>query len=243
MQLADRVALVTGAARRVGRAIAVRLALAGCGVAVHYCHSAADAEDTAALCRAASGPAATFAADLSNPAAPPELVARVLARFGRLDILVNNASTFEPMTLDQFNLVDWERTLRVNLTAPLQLAYAARTALQAARGRVVNLCDSATARAWPDHLAYIVSKGALEKLTRALARALAPEVNVVGVAPGVAAWPDRYDQATRDRLTARIPLRRAGSPEDVAAAVEFLLRDGDYITGTILPVDGGRHLR
>ncbi len=88
----------------------------------------------------------------------------------------------------------------------------------------------------------MVSKGALETLTRTLARALAPEVNVVGLAPGVAAWPQHYDQATRDRLTARIPLRRAGTPDDVAAAVEFLLRDGDYITGVILPIDGGRHL-
>ncbi len=242
MELTGTIALVTGAARRVGRAIALRLARAGCGVAVHYHRSAAEAEETAALCRAAGRSAETFAADLCEPAAPPELVARVLARYGRLDILINNASIFEPMTLEQFTLDDWERTLRVNLTAPLQLVYAARAALRAAHGRVVNLCDVSTARVWPDHLAYMVSKGALETLTRVLARALAPEINVVSIAPGVAAWPDRYDRATRDRLTAKIPLRRAGSPEDVAAAVDFLLREGDYITGVILPVDGGRHL-
>lgn len=242
MELTERVVLVTGAGRRVGRAIAQRLAEAGCRIAVHYRDSAADALATAEQCRAAGGAAEVFGADLADPQATAQLVRRVLERFGRLDVLVNNASVFEPMSLEQFNLADWERTLRINLTAPLVLAHAAREALRQSRGRVVNLCDAATARAWSDHLAYIVSKGALETLTRALARALAPEVNVVGVAPGVAAWPDGYDQATRERLTAQIPLQRAGTPADIAAAIHFLLREGDYVTGVVLPVDGGRHL-
>ena len=242
MELAERVVLVTGAARRVGRAIARRLAEAGCRVAVHYRSSAEDARVTAEQCRAAGGAAEMFDADLADPQAAAELVQRVLERFGRLDVLVNNASVFEPMTIGQFSLADWERTLRINLTAPLVLAHAARSALRLTRGRIVNLCDVAVQRAWPGHVAYIVSKGALEVLTRVLARALAPEVNVVGVAPGVAAWPDSYDRATRDRLTAPIPLQRAGSPEDIAAAVHFLLREGDYVTGAIVPVDGGRHL-
>jgi pteridine reductase len=146
------------------------------------------------------------------------------------------------MTLEQFTVADWERTLRINLTAPMVLAHAARDALRQAGGRIINLCDAAIRRPWRGHLAYIVSKGALETLTQVLARAFAPEVNVAGVAPGVAAWPDEYDQATRQQLTARIPLRRPGSPDDIAAAVHFLLRDGDYITGAVLPVDGGRHL-
>ncbi len=242
MELRDRVILVTGSARRVGRAIAVRLAGAGATIAVHCRQSGADAADTAERCRAAGGRAEVFTADLGDPAAATGLVQGVVARFGRLDVLVNNASIFDPMTLDEFRLEDWERTLRVNLTAPLVLAYAARSALRAAHGRVINLCDSATARATPDHLAYIVSKGALETLTRVLARALAPDVNVVGVAPGVAAWPEDYDQQTRDRLTRSIPLQRAGSSEDIAATVHFLLHEGDYITGAIVPVDGGRSL-
>jgi len=242
MDLTDRVVLVTGAARRVGRAIACRLARAGCRLAIHYRSSAADARRTAAACAAAGRPAELFPADLSDAAAAAGLVQAVVARFGRLDVLVNNASVFEPMTLADFSVAQWERTLRVNLTAPLVLAHAAHEALRQARGRVVNLCDAGTLRPWPDYLAYMVSKGALETLTRVLARALAPEVNVVGVAPGVAAWPDDYDQTRRERLLAKIPLRRAGSPEDIAAAVEFLLRDGDYITGVILPVDGGRRL-
>jgi len=242
MYLAERVALVTGAGRRVGRAIAVRLAGAGCQVAVHYGRSRADAQQTAALCRTAGATAEVFDADLADSAAAAGLVPRLLQRFGRLDILINNASVFEPMTIEEFTPATWEQTLRVNVTAPMVLAHAARNALRQAGGRIVNLCDVSTRQPWPSHLAYAVSKGALETLTCVLARAFAPDVNVVGIAPGVAAWPDGYDAATRGRLLARIPLARAGTPEDIAAAVHFLLREGDYITGTILPVDGGRHL-
>ena len=242
MELTDRVALVTGAGRRVGRAIALRLAHAGCRVAVHYHSSAADAAATVAACRAAGPDAEAFEAELGDPAAAANLVPQVLGRFGRLDMLVNNASIFEPMTLEQFSLADWERTLRINLTAPAVLVHAARDALRSVRGRVINLCDASTSRAWPELLAYTVSKGALETLTRVLARALAPEVNVVGIAPGVAAWPDSYDQATRARLTSKIPLQRPGTPEDIAAAIHFVLAEGDYITGVVLPIDGGRGL-
>jgi pteridine reductase len=238
MELKGRVVLVTGAARRVGAAIALRLARAGCRLAIHYHRSEADARATAAAC----GDAAVFAADLADPVAPGALVGDVLRHFGRLDVLVNNASEYARMTLDTFDPLDWERTLRINLTAPVALAHAARVALRDARGRIVNLCDAATGRPWPDYLAYVVSKGALETLTGALARAFAPEVNVVGIAPGVVDWADEVDAATRARLTQRIPLARAGRPEDVAAAVEFVLRDGDYITGALLPVDGGRRL-
>jgi pteridine reductase len=242
MELHDRVVLVTGAARRVGRAIALRMAEAGATIAVHCRQSAHEAALTAEHCRAAGGRAEVFTADLADPAAAVRLVQDVEDRFGRLDVLVNNAATFDSMSLDAFRLEDWDRTLRVNLTAPLLLSYAARKALRAAHGRVVNLCDSATAQPSPERLAYVVSKGALETLTRVLARALAPEVNVVGIAPGVAAWPEDYDQPTRDRLTRPIPLQRAGTPADIAATVHFLLREGDYITGAIVAVDGGRSL-
>lgn len=242
MDLIDRVALVTGAGRRVGRAIAIRLAEAGCQVAVHYRSSERDALEVVEQCRAAGVGAEPFRADLGDAAATAGLVEGVVRRFGRLDVLVNNASEFEPMPLDGFSVDAWERTLRVNLTAPMVLAHAARDALRAARGRIINLCDMATQRPWPDHLAYMVSKGGLDTLTRALARAFAPEVNVVGIGVGVAAWPDSYDEATRTRLTARIPLHRAGSPDDIAAAVLYVLRDGGYITGAILPIDGGRHV-
>jgi NAD(P)-dependent dehydrogenase (short-subunit alcohol dehydrogenase family) len=242
MKLRGRTALVTGAARRIGRAIARRLAESGCNLAIHYGKSAAEAAETTQLCRDAGVRAQSYAADLADTATARWLVERVTADFSRLDVIINNASVFERMTLESFDVTDWERALRINLTAPLALAHAAASELRRRGGRIVNLCDAATSRPWPDHLAYMVSKGALETLTRALARGLAPEVNVVGVSPGVAEWPPDYDEATRARLTARIPLNRAGSPEDVAAAVHFLLAEGDYVTGTILAVDGGRQV-
>jgi pteridine reductase len=242
MDLTGRVALVTGAAHRVGRAIALRLAQARMRIAVHYHRSAAAAAETVAACQATGAEAVALPADLADPAAATELVEQALTRFGRLHVLVNNASTFERMTIDEFDLAAWERTLRINLTAPMVLVAAARDALRTAGGRVINLGDVSVARPWPDHLAYMVSKGGLDTLTRVLARALAPEVNVVGIAPGVAEWPPDYPPELRERLTRRIPLGRAGSPEDIAAAVHFVLAAGDYITGAVLPIDGGRHV-
>ncbi len=242
MDLAGRVALVTGGARRVGRAIAERLARTGCHVAVHYHTSSAEAVEVVQSCRDAGVEAGLFAADLADPAGTAALVPAVLARFGRLDVLINNASVFDPMTLEDFDVAEWDQTLRINLSAPAIIAHAARDALRDARGAVVNLCDASLSHPWEDHLAYSVSKGGLVTLTQVLSKALAPEVRVVGVAPGIAAWPDNYPDDLRARLTAKVPLQRAGSPEDIAAAIEFLLRDGDYITGAILPVDGGRHL-
>jgi pteridine reductase len=242
MDLKGRVALVTGAGRRVGRAIALRLAAAGCGVAVHYRRSQDEAAEVAAACRRAGGRSEALPADLEDASACESLVAATAARFGRLDALINNAAQFEPMSLDDFDLRAWERTLRINLTAPMLLSHAARELLRAVGGRIVNLCDAGVDRPWPNHLAYCVSKAALEALTRSLAAALAPAITVVGIAPGVAAWPEHYDDATRNRLTARIPLRRAGTVDDIAGAVHFVLAEGDYITGTIIPIDGGRRL-
>ncbi len=242
MDLHNRVVLVTGAARRIGRAIAERLAQAGCNIAVHAHQSRAEAERTAQACRGHGVKAEVLIADLQDPHAVEALVADTCDKLGGLDILINNAAVFEPMRLDDLTLADWDRTLRINLTAPALLAHAAREQLCRSHGRIINICDAATPRAWSDHLAYVVSKGGLETLTRALARALAPEVNVVGVAPGVAAWPEEYDADLRARLTARIPLQRAGSCADIAATVHFLLAEGDYVTGVVWPVDGGRGL-
>lgn len=242
MELTGRTTLVTGAGRRVGRAIALRLARAGSNVAVHYNRSAEEAETVAAAVRAHGVEAFPVQADLADPEATRGLVPAVLERLGRLDVLVNNAAVFPTMKLGEFDLAAWNHVLQVNLTAPMMLTYAAEEELRRNRGRVVNLCDVAVGRPWPDHLGYIVSKGGLETLTKALARALAPEVNVVGVAPGVAAWPPDYSEAFKEHLLERVPAKRAGSPEDIAAAVEYLVTAGDYVTGAILPVDGGRHV-
>lgn len=243
MDLRDRVALITGAARRVGHAIALRLAEAGCRIAVHYRASASDADATVRQCAARGTQAAAFCADLADASACRRLIGDVVAGFGRLDVLVHNASVFEPTPIERFDLDAWEKHLLVNLTAPMILTAEAREALVRHGGVVVTVCDAATVRPWPDHLAYIASKAGLECLTRALAQALAPQVRVVGVAPGVVAWPDEYDPETRERLTEKIPLKRAGTPEDVAAAVHYLLAEGDFVTGTILTLDGGRYLR
>lgn len=242
MNLEGRVALITGGARRIGRAVALRLADSGCHAAIHYHRSADDAAAVAEECRARGVRADVFQADLGAPDFAKDLIESVHAAFGGLDVLVNNAAIFEQMKLSGFDLPAWERTLRINLTAPMALSHAAADLLRQTRGRIVNLCDASTARPWSDHLAYAVSKGGLETLTKVLARVLAPDVNVVGVAPGVAAWPPEYNQEMRERLLTRVPLGRAGSPEDVASLVQFLLAEGDYITGAIIPVDGGRSL-
>lgn len=242
MNLTGRVVLITGGARRIGRAIALRLARSGCRLAIHYRSSQTDAAKTVADCMALGADAAAFAADLSDVAAAQRLVPAVVDRFGRLDVLINNASEFPPLSLDEFDPAKWEQTFRVNVTAPMILAHAAAGELRQNNGRIVNLCDAAAERPWPSQLAYCASKAALESVTKSLARALAPAVNVVGVAPGIAAWPEDLDEAARRRLIERIPLRRSGTPEDVASAVHYLLADGDYVTGAVLPLDGGRQI-
>lgn len=242
MELDGRVALVTGGARRVGRAIVERLARGGCKVAVHYHESKKAADEALEASRGFGVDAASFHADLAEPAQTARLVPAVLERFGRLDILINNAAVFEPMALDGFDAGAWDRQLRINLAAPMVLSHAAREPLRAARGRIVNITDAGTSRPWPGHLAYIASKGGLETLTKALARAFAPEVNVVGIAPGIVEWPADYSAKQRSKLIERVPLRRPGSANDVAAAVSFLLTEADYVTGVILPIDGGRRI-
>ncbi|RMF77114.1 MAG: SDR family oxidoreductase [Planctomycetota bacterium] len=242
MTVERRVALVTGAAKRIGRAIALRLARRGYSIAVHYHLSGGEARKTCEECHRLGVHASCFQADLADDDAPRMLAKSVLSRFGRLDVLVNNASVFERMNVAGFDRTAWDRTLAINVSAPMALTAALAEALRAARGRVVNLGDAGVRRAWPNHLAYITSKGALETLTRTLARGLAPEVTVNAVAPGIAAWPDDYDAATRERLLAQVPLARSGTPEDVAAAVEYFVCEAEYVTGVVLPVDGGREI-
>ncbi len=237
-----RVALVTGAGRRVGRAIALRLARGGWSVAVHYHRSADEAGRVVEACRALGVRAEALSADLADSEACRDLVIATQASFGALGCLVNNASIFERRPLDALSVADIDRHLAVNLRAPLLLAQEAADALRESEGLIVNLSDAAVTRPWPDHLAYMISKGGLDTLTAGLARALAPRVRVVGIAPGVAAWPEDYDEAARARLTARIPLGRAGTPEDIAELVAYLLTHGGYISGTTIPVDGGRHV-
>ncbi len=246
MKLHDTVALVTGGAKRVGRAIVLELARAGCHVAIHYRQSEAEARQLAKEVTTLGRRAITICGDLEEPASWPKVIGETVAGLGRLDILVNNASTFltaSPDTVEAFDPTVWGRVLGVNLMAPMGLCHHARRHLEEhGQGKIVNLSDIVVHRPWPDHLAYCVSKAGLDALTKALARALAPTVQVNGVASGIAAFPDEYPEALRRKLISRVPLGRAGTPGEVAAVVRFLVETGDYITGEIVRIDGGRSI-
>jgi len=246
-----RVALVTGAAKRVGRAIAIELANCGFDIAIHCRESIEDARRLATDIERTGRRTTVIPADLSDPKCWPRMVPFVIEAFGRLDVLINNASVFTRDTVssanesnaspDTFDPAHWERTFRINVVAAAALCQSARPHLaRTARGKIINLLDVCADRPWPDYLAYGASKAALAAVTKGLAVAFAPEIQVCGVAPGIALFPDNYTPAMRDRLVGRIPLGRAGTQEEVARLVRFLVESADYITGQIIAIDGGR---
>lgn len=238
------VILVTGAARRVGAEIARTLHAAGARVAIHYRNSAAEAEALAtALNASRPESAAAFAADLLDVAALAQLVAAVVARFGRLDGLVNNASSFYPTPVGNVDAASWDDLLGSNLKAPLFLAQAAAPHLTAARGCIVNITDIHAERPLKGYPAYCAAKGGLLTLTRALAVDLAPAVRVNAVAPGAIQWPDSgtdFPPAEQAEIIRHTLLKRVGSAADIARTVRFLVFDAPYITGQVINVDGGR---
>jgi hypothetical protein len=233
------VVLVTGGARRLGRAIVLHLAAQGWDLAVHYRGSAAEAAETAAEARRAGARAETFAADLADEAACNALLPAVRAQFGRVDAVVNNASLFEYDGVADFSTASMERHWRAN-TAPAILL--ARALHAAGGGAVVNLLDQKLWNPNPDHLSYTLSKAALEAATTLLAQALAPRTRVCGVAPGVTLLSGPMSAAEFERAHRLTPLERSSTPEDIARAVAFLL-ESPAITGTTLLVDGGQHLQ
>ena len=238
------VALVTGGARRVGANIARTLHAAGYDLALHYRHSADEA--TALLDeleRTRAGSTLAVQADLAAVERLPALVDQVLDRYGQLDALVNNASAFFPTPVGSATPAQWEELFASNARAPFFLAQAAWPALREAGGAIVNLVDIYAERALAEHPIYVMAKAALAAMTRTLAQDLAPEVRVNGVAPGAVLWPSEgKDYDDRTAMLARTPLQRAGTPEDVASAVLWLLRDAPFVTGQIIRVDGGRTL-
>ena len=242
------VALVTGAARRIGAAIARRLHAEGYDVALHYRGAAAEMQALVAeLESVRAGSTLSLQADLAEFDRLPELVARTIGRFGRLDALVNNASAFFPTPLGAINPAQWETLFAANARAPLFLSQAAAPHLRAAHGAIVNLVDIHAERPLRDHVVYGMSKAALVYMTRALARELAPEVRVNAVAPGAILWPetdgdDTSEAAARRLVLSRTPLGRIGTPQEIAESVRWLLRDASYVTGQVLRVDGGRLL-
>ncbi|MDB5752067.1 MAG: 3-oxoacyl-[acyl-carrier-protein] reductase-like protein [Ramlibacter sp.] len=237
-----RTVLVTGAARRLGRAIALELAAAGWQVAVHYRGSAAEAQQTAADC-ARHAPAHAFAADLADEAATRALLPAVAAHFGGVDAVVNNASVFAHDSVASFSYAALAAHLAANTAAPIVLAQALHAHLKAraGAGAVVNLLDQKLWNPNPDFLSYTLSKAALEAATTMLAQALAPQLRVVGVAPGLTLTSHMLSQEKFEQLHKLSPLGRSSTPQDVAATVRFAL-ENQSLTGTTLLVDGGQHL-
>jgi pteridine reductase len=237
-----RVALVTGAAVRVGRAIALERARVGCDVAIHYHTSRREAEATVAAIDRAGGRAVAIPADLSRPAECDRLVHRTIAVLGRIDLLIGSAANFLRRPFAETDAAVWDEALDLNARANFLLARAAEDELRDRRGRVVLISDLAAQRAWKKYAVHGISKAAVEAVVRVLARQLAPEVSVNGVAPGTILPPASMAKATIAKLVAEIPLRRCGTPEDVAAAVAFFCDGPAFVTGQILMVDGGRSL-
>ncbi|HUX33820.1 MAG TPA: SDR family oxidoreductase [Gemmatimonadaceae bacterium] len=244
MELRGRTALVTGAGKRVGRAIAVGLGARGMRVAVHYHGSQAGADESARLIRAAGGQAEPVGADLADPAAPAALIHDVVAQFGALDVLVNSAAVMERTPFGETTVEQWERIFALNLRAPFFLAQAAapHLARAAGGGAIVNIADLAAFETWPAYLPHGLSKHGVVRLTESLARVLAPAVRVNAVAPGTVLLPDDWSPADAERLRETTPLERHGSPDDVVQAVLYLL-DAEFVTGETIVVDGGRRIR
>ena len=240
--LDGRWALVTGAAKRIGAAIAETLHEAGANVAIHYFSSEAPANALAATLNARRpGSAFTVGADLRDVPSLESMVKQVLQRAGRLDVLVNNASNFYPTPLGTITEEQWRDLIDSNLKAPLFLCQAALAPLREAQGVIINIVDVHSRRPLRDHVVYGAAKAGLAMLTRSLAKDLGPRVRVNGVAPGAILWPESgiSDELQRN-IIRQTALKRAGEPEDIAAAVLFLVRDAPYVTGEIIAVDGGR---
>lgn len=240
--LAGKVALVTGAGRRVGRAIALALAGRGMRVAVHVNASRTDADETVRMIVGLGAEAEVFDADLRDAAAAPLLVERVTSRFGRLDLLVNSAASMIRTPFGEITPGRWDEIMALNLRAPAFLSQAAATALAANQGSIVNIGDHMGDEPWPDFLAHGVAKAGVVALTRHLAAAMAPAVRVNCVVPGAVLAPQGMSSASRDEFARSTPLQRLGSVGDVTGAVAYLA-EARYVTGEVIHVDGGRHVR
>jgi pteridine reductase len=240
-----KVVLITGGAKRIGAATCRRLHAAGANLMLHYRASAGEARLLQAeLNHQRKDSVALIQADLLDIGKLPSLIDQTVQSFGKLDALVNNASSFLQTPVGEITSDDWEDLIGTNLRAPLFLAQAAAPALKKTLGVIVNITDIHAERPLKNYVVYSVAKAGLVGLTRSLARELAPEVRVNAVAPGPILWPDdeAFDELSRQRIISSTPLKREGAPEDIAKAVHFLLADATYVTGETIHVDGGRHV-
>ena len=241
MDLRGRWALVTGGAKRVGRSIALELAGRGANLIVHYNSSAGAAAETVRALEELGVKAFALPGDLGRTADVAALAEAAEQRSGGVSILVNNASNYFRVPFDALTEEVWDTSLDVNLKAPFLLSWhLGRRMRERGAGRIINLVDWAAERPYNDYLAYCVSKAGLVCLTKALAKALAPAVQVNGVAPGPVLAPEDMSESTRQAVARATPLKRFGTPEDVARCVRFLAEEADFSTGSIFHVDGGR---
>ena len=241
----DKVVLITGGGKRVGAAICRKLHASGAKLMLHYRHSAGEARLLQAeLNGQRPDSVALIQADLLEVAKLPSLVDQTVLTFGRLDALVNNASSFFPTPVGAITPAVWNDLIGTNLQAPLFLSQAAAPALRKTQGSIVNLTDIHAERPLKNFVVYSIAKAGLVGMTRSLARELAPDVRVNAVAPGAILWPDdeSFDELSRARIISHTPLKREGTPDDIARAVHFLLADAAYTTGDTINVDGGRHI-
>jgi NAD(P)-dependent dehydrogenase (short-subunit alcohol dehydrogenase family) len=243
MELRGKTALVTGGAVRVGRSIALAFAERGARVAITYRSSEEAARETVAALQALGVEAMANRCDQSDPPQISASISAIESELGPIDVLVNNASQFDRTPVETVTLEQWEAMQAVNLRGPWLFMQALGPAMQTrGEGVILNMLDIAVERPYVEHLPYCAAKAGLAALTRGLARALAPQVRVCGIAPGAVEWPDDYPEASRQAYLRRTPLGRVGSAEDVAATAVFLIEGSDYLTGITVPVDGGRSL-
>ena len=242
MELRGKVALVTGGAHRVGRALSTALADAGMRVAINYNSASAEADALVAELTAKGVESHAYRGDLTKPDAPASLVADVTRDFGGLDVLVNSAAVMRRTPVDQVTVAEWDSIFALNLRAPFFMSQAAHPWLRKANGCIVNLSDLAAYETWPEYIPHGISKAGIVQMTRGMARVFAPEVRVNAIAPGAVLLPDDWSDETRAHFAKTTPLQRIGSPDDVVGAMLYLLKS-DYVTGDTLLVDGGRHVR
>jgi pteridine reductase len=242
MTIEGKVALITGSAKRIGRAVGVELARRGARIAVHYRSERTEAEETLRMIRNAGSEGVIFCAELTDNAAVERMFEDIRKAFNVLDILINNASIFSPATADNTTPDLWDSQLDCNAKAPFFVAQnAARMMRKQGRGKIINIADVAGEVIWTGHLPYSISKAALIAVNRGLAKTYAPDIQVNAIAPGPILFPEYYSDEDKKSAIERTLLKREGSPQDVINAVVFLI-ENDYITGEMIHVDGGRHL-